>query len=318
MNARFVTRHACPACATSRIQRVFARPYADPHLREALTAFYAEVGELDYAALLGAEYALARCHHCGLIFQTEVPDATLLARLYEEWISPARAFARHHGDPPPHRRAALECEARMAASMVAADAPRVALDYGCGWGEWACQIGTLGFAPWGTELSATRRIRAEQSGIRIIADADLPDHLFGLINLDQVLEHVPSPRATLSLLAARLHPGGVLRVGVPNGLLVSRALRRFDRELERPRLGRLNPVAPLEHLNCFTFHSLLRLAEACGLRRVRPPWNVLWRNIVVPPGNAARLKALLRPLYLRSRFSTLLFFHRCAGEEPPP
>lgn len=295
--------------------RIFARPYAEPRLRAALTDFYSQVGGLDYSVLLGAEYALARCSTCGLIYQVNIPNDELLGRLYEEWISPALAFDRFHRHLPSHRGIELSHEVTIAESLARKGAPRRALDYGCGWGEWSRATQALGYEAWGTELSPTRAAHAAQSGIRVVTDAGLPDRSFGLINIDQVLEHVPSPRETLGLLATKLHPGGVLRVGVPNGLRVRRALRFFDRELKKPRLGLLNPVAPLEHLNCFTARPLLRLAGACGLRRVRPSWLVLRRNLVLPPGFSGSLKSLIRPAYLRSSFSTQLYFRL---DDPTP
>jgi hypothetical protein len=239
-----------------------------------------------------------------------VPDDALLGRLYEEWISPELAFARFHRDLPPHHSRELAHEVKIAAHLAGPDAPRLSLDYGCGWGEWSRATQAFGYQAWGTELSPTRRACAAQSGVHVVLDAELPDRSFGLINIDQVLEHVPSPCGTLRLLAAKLHPYGVLRVGVPNGLRVRHALRSFDRELRKPRLGRLNPVAPLEHLNCFTARPLIHLAGLCGLRRVRPTWQNLLAGFVLPLGNAARFKALLRPFYLRSRFATQLYFRR--------
>ncbi len=313
MTPAFHARTACPACGAGGAERLFTRPYAEPRLRAALTAFYAQVGALDYSALLGAAYVLARCADCGLIFQVEVPGDALLARLYEEWISPEKAFARHHRDPPPGHQSGLAAEVRLAASLVCSGAPRRALDYGCGWGEWARLTQALGFEAWGTELSPTRRAHAAQSSIRIAADAELPAAAFGLINLDQVLEHLPEPRETLAVLATKLHPGGIIRVAVPNGTRVVRALRAFDRELAKPRLGRLNPVAPLEHLNCFTARPLRRLAGACGLQRVLPTWPALLRAVAFPPRRVAGLKALLRPFYLRSPFATQLYLQRTDG-----
>lgn len=310
MNASFLVRTACPTCDSTAWVPLFTRRYSESRLRAALTAFYAEVGGLDYSVLIGADYTLAHCHDCGLVFQVHVPDETLLGRLYEEWIDPQQAYARFHRNPPPYRRAELEREVKIAASLITPEAPHLALDYGCGWGEWAAVTQQCGYEAWGTELSATRRAHAEKSGIRVVGDEALPDQAFGLINLDQVLEHVSEPRETLTLLASKLHPGGILRVGVPNGLCVPLALKHFDRELRKPRLGRLNPVAPLEHLNCFTTQPLVRLAAACGLRRVVPAWTVLLQGLVWPPGAKAKARSLLRPAYLRSGFATQLYFQR--------
>jgi transcription elongation factor Elf1 len=316
MITAFTPRSACPVCGAASYTSIFTRPYAEPRLRAALTNFYTQVGGLDYSVLLDADYSLARCGNCGLVFQVNVPNDTLLGRLYEEWIDPQQAYARFHYNPPPHRRAELKREVTIAISFLSLSAPRLALDYGCGWGEWSQMTQTCGFEAWGTELSATRRAHAEKSGIRIEVDDQLPNHAFSLINLDQVLEHVPHPRETLALLASKLHPRGVLRVAVPNGLRVAHALRHFDRELTLPRLGGINPVAPLEHLNCFTFNPLIRLAQSCGLQRVRPSWAILMQSLVFPPGCGPRLKALLRPFYLRSRLTTQLYFRKLDTTEP--
>ena len=313
MNAAFTPRKICPACGAGTCVRIFSRPYAEPRLRAALTAFYAEVGGLDYSVLIGDEYALARCDDCGLIYQVNIPNDELLSRLYEEWISPALAFARYHNHLPPLHYVGLASEVHLAATLIQPAAPRLALDYGCGWGEWARMTQAFGFEAWGTELSPTRRQYAAQSGIRVVADAALPAAAFGLINLDQVLEHLPSPCETLSFLAEKLHPGGVIRIAVPNGLRVAHALRDFDRELTRPRLGRLNSVAPLEHLNCFTCRNLVRLAAKSGLRRTVPPPRSLWSAWVFPPRWKSRLKQIFRPMILRSNHTTQVYFTR---EEP--
>lgn len=312
MNDSFLSRSACPACAAA-CPTIFSRPFAEPRLKAALIAFYARVGALDYGALEGADFTLAACSACGLVFQTNVPCDDLLGRLYEEWISPAQALARFHGDLPADHFLALAREVGLAAELARPGSPRRALDYGCGWGEWSQMTQAFGFEAWGTELSPTRRAHAERAGVRIAGDRDLAEGSFGLVNIDQVLEHLPRPGETIAMLAGKLHPAGVLRVAVPNGLRVRRALRHFDRELSEPRLGGLNPVAPLEHLNCFSTRSLLRLAAGCGLRRVQPPWRALLGTFALPRGTSAKLKAFARPFYLRSRFSTQLYFRK----EPP-
>jgi len=306
--ANFRIRTVCPVCESPTSEVLFARPYDDPRLKSALTAFYARVGGLDYEALSGALFQVLSCPECTLVYQSEVPDHHLLERLYEEWIDPELARTRLHTRLSPDKVSRLVREVAISASLVPATAPSRWLDYGCGWGEWSLAAQKLGRETWGTELSRTRRVHASSAGIVIVEDTDLPDSEFGLINLDQVLEHVPQPRTTIALLAKKLHRDGVLRIAVPNGWRVRSALHQFDRELIRPRLGRLNPIAPLEHLNCFTTRSLERLASSCGLRRVRPTWAAWWRTSQVPPGTVPKIKALAYPFYLRSAWSTVLFF----------
>ena len=307
----FLSRRQCPACGADG-EPAFSRAYAEPVMRAGLTAFYATVGGLDYSLLEDATYHVASCPRCHTWFQSSIPSDALLGKLYEEWIDPEKARLRFHHNQPPEHFLGLAQEVRTALSLAGPEAPRHALDYGCGWGEWSRLTQAFDQIAWGTELSPTRREHAIQQGVRVVTDAELPDEHFGLINIDQVLEHVPAPRACLGLLAAKLHPQGVLRVAVPPSFRVRRALRNFDRELVRPRLGGLNAIAPLEHLNAFTTAGLLQLGAACGLERIRPTWGNLLGSLVFPSGIKAKLKTLLRPLHLRSSFTTQLYFRRTA------
>lgn len=309
MNPHFVTRHVCPVCHRAQLTTVFSRPYADAALRTALEKFYAEVGQLDYEALLGADYVVQACSECGLHFQRDIPDDTLLEQLYERWISPQRSFERFHARTPPGRFLEISRDVFMSLSLVRKrEGPLRALDYGCGWGEWSRMTIAYGVESWGTELSASRRDHCLHDGIRVVPEAELPAGGFDLINADQVFEHLPSPADTFKLLKTKLRAGGVIRLAVPNGWGIESALKSFDRQLRRPRLGSLNPIAPLEHLNGFTTRSLLRLAADHGLQRVLPPWSVLRRAFLFLPGVRAKVKQLIHPFYLRSNVTTQLWF----------
>jgi len=58
----------------------------------------------------------------------------------------------------------------------------------------------------------------------------LPDADFDFINVDQVFEHLPYPRATLANLTTKLRAGGVVRISVPNGRRVLKKLRYFRKD----------------------------------------------------------------------------------------
>ena len=304
-----LVRHECPACSGAQVECLYARPYGDPVLREVLQAFYGEALRRDYEVLRGAEFTLLECRDCGLVFQQQVPNRALLARLYEEWIDPRAALACHHATARLRDQLDVARDAFISLSRARSEErPRRTLDYGCGWGEWASMAQAFGTESWGTELSATRQGYCAARGIRIVDEAELPDGAFDVINLNQVFEHLPEPRETLVRLTRTLRAGGVIRIAVPQGRSIKRHLRRFEEEVRRPQGGRLYAVAPLQHLSCFTTESLVALAARCGLRRSVPPWGVLLESIHLPPGWKGRLKALVRPVYLRSGVSTDLLF----------
>jgi SAM-dependent methyltransferase len=85
---------------------------------------------------------------------------------------------------------------------------------------------------------------------------------FDAINMGEVLEHIPQPAELLKLVHARLNPGGMVCLVVPNDF------NPFQLVL-RDHLG-FNPwwVAPPHHINYFDFKSLASLVERCGFEVV--------------------------------------------------
>jgi SAM-dependent methyltransferase len=104
---------------------------------------------------------------------------------------------------------------------------------------------------------------------------EIPARRFDLINAEQVFEHLPEPLDTLRHLSRGLKPGGLLRIGVPNGTGLKQSLAAWDWTAPKGSARSLNAVAPLEHLNCFTRTSLLVLAETAGLREASASHRVV-------------------------------------------
>lgn len=303
----FFDRTNCPACNEAGVN-VFERPYDSEPLRSALMAFYADVGGLDFDVLRSETYRVAACPSCRTQFQSRVPSDAVLGSLYEEWIDPELARARHDQPKSPYAPLFMARDMTVALANRGASAPRTALDYGCGWGEWSLMGRAFGLDCWATELSPSRRAHARALGIHVVDEEQLPPGAFGLVSIDQVLEHVPAPMDTLAQIARTMHPDGILRLAVPHARRVKSALANFDREIARPRLGDVNAIAPLEHLNAFTHEGLIRMAAAVGLQRALPTWDSLASTTVFPRGLVAKLKAVALPMYLRGNSTTHLLF----------
>ncbi|GJM44691.1 MAG: hypothetical protein DHS20C21_15330 [Gemmatimonadota bacterium] len=94
------------------------------------------------------------------------------------------------------------------------------LDVGCGSGRFLRKMQALGWDVEGVELDEEAVAIARHSGLTVHAGelraGLLPDSSFDAITLNHVIEHVPSPRETLSLCARALRPGGRLVVATPN------------------------------------------------------------------------------------------------------
>jgi hypothetical protein len=101
-------------------------------------------------------------------------------------------------------------------------------------------------------------------GIDVVQDLAQCDTEFNFINAEQVFEHIASPLKVLRALNTRLDTNGLLRISVPNG---KRFLRRLHRGVWKPSK---DPIHPLEHVNCFTHRTLIRLAKEAGLAPISP------------------------------------------------
>lgn len=159
----------------------------------------------------------------------------------------------------PWRSHALRSENRYLHDMP----PGRLLDVGCGMGEFAAGMATLGWSATGIDFDeAALKVAAQQPGIEVatgsILDQRYPAASFDAITMSNVIEHIPDPVATFAECFRVLRPGGRLIMITPNiESLGHRAFGRDWRGLETPR-----------HLFLWTERALSRLARSAGFARV--------------------------------------------------
>jgi SAM-dependent methyltransferase len=151
------------------------------------------------------------------------------------------------------------------------------LDVGCGLGFALLSAQELGLTAVGLdpEVKISEYGRAN-FGVNIVTDKfenhPFVGQRFDLIYMEQVLEHIESPRRFLELATELLSPDGIIYVGVPPVNFVNRVTTRL--RIRRLRISRLsNPLFdiffdPEEHLNGFTGKSMACLASLVGLESI--------------------------------------------------
>lgn len=210
-----------------------------------------------------SRFGLLRCRNCGC-YQVNPPairDESVSAQFYGTY------YAGRHS-PDAHEDPAGEGEFRSRFWRAVRRAPllgqinETVLDIGCGDGGLC---GELKRAGWpnvlGTDVAETRveRARREHPDISFycgaLEEAAIARSSVDLAIMDNVIEHLPSPRSFLQTVRAYLRPGGRLLVITPN--MESGNYRLLG--------ARWTPeLAPHVHLFLFTPASLVRLLELAG------------------------------------------------------
>ena len=132
------------------------------------------------------------------------------------------------------------------------------LDFGCGGGRYVAQMAAVGWKAEGIDLACAAVETGRMAGLTIhqgtLPGAPLPKQTYDLVTMWHVLEHVPSPMATLKAVREVLKPGGRLALVCPMGDSLTACWFRgawYGTDLPR-------------HLTHFTRKTLERHLEAAG------------------------------------------------------
>lgn len=223
-----MTKRACAVCGASELHRIYDR--AD-----------------DYVT--GDRFEIWQCRRCQAARTLPVPVDLgryypTLYRRYRPLIAAILAQLYRH-------------RARRWARLF--DTPGSVFEMGCGNGFMLNTLRRWGWQVLGSERTeVAARIARDQFGLTVLAggiEALDPDASFDLIPINQVLEHLEDPSATIAMLAGRLNPGGRLIINVPN---FASWQARFGGtgwfHLDPPR-----------HLHHFSLPALTALTEMHGL-----------------------------------------------------
>jgi 2-polyprenyl-3-methyl-5-hydroxy-6-metoxy-1,4-benzoquinol methylase len=217
------------------------------------------------------DYPISRCLACGFIYVSRIPDVSS-GKVIGEYYSGTE-------DEIEANRVRYERVSDFLLDEIERQGARGSLlDVGCGYGAFLEKAKSAGWEVYGTDLSeiAVEHARALLGSNRVEC-SDLTPDIFGgkrfdAINLTNVLEHVPSPTATLKMCRDLLTDDGVLTIRVPNLQLagLKHHAVRFLEPFGVVPGGEMNYLAspPPSHLSGFTAKTLRRLLVQCGFEPV--------------------------------------------------
>jgi SAM-dependent methyltransferase len=294
----FVERYKCPCCNSSNFTTLYENGFDESPIKEYLEDFYAPQGGIEVDYLKGAAYSLLKCGECDLVFQKYILNDELMEKLYEHWIDPSEAMLRHlEADFPEMHCFNAQEIMRIIVYFKKQPSSLQFLDFGMGWGEWALMAKGFGCDAYGSELSSMRVEYAKSKGVKVIIGNEVPALRFDFINTEQVFEHIPNPLETLMELKKLLKPHGLVKISVPHGWDIARRLRAMDWKSSKWSRNSLNPVAPLEHINCFQRRSIAKMASIAGLREIDIPLRIQYGYMANWGGPVKQMRNLMAPLY---------------------
>ncbi len=274
MGIKLVDRTRCPICA-SESKTLYKLSYGHNQLNRFLNEFYGSRAKLK--KLKDDNYKINQCLVCGILFQARVLNQEGQAVLYNEWVDQEQSLRKKQGAKAKlFRQYAGQMEI---ISRLFDKTPQQIeiLEYGMGWGYWCRMANAFGYRAHGLELSPLRIAHARKLAVEVIEELPETGPRYDFIFSNQVFEHLDNPLDTLLELRDRLKPGGVIHIRVPDGRGVARHLQRNGWN------ANLDAIHPLEHINCFTRKTLIRMGKQAGLETMQPParldFSRLWGGI---------------------------------------
>jgi SAM-dependent methyltransferase len=260
------------------------------------------------AAGLGIEndqlFPIEECAACGFIYAGLLPGERFLQAIYDSVID--SDLARTNNFAPANLAWKMRYLSQLLELIPAQTEPVAVLDYGCGFGPGLQllrsipKIRAVGYE--------TSDLRLQELEVRQLpATGDLGEVAvrgpYAAIILDNVLEHLPDPRASLARIRRACTGNAILFVSVP--AISKRSIRRYQ---ERSRVHEPLPMAinPWEHLNYFDLAHLDRLLHEFGFTPYRQANLPNWVNIGLRPSGSLTDR-LMNSLASLSRLGQYVF-----------
>ena len=256
----------CPACSSNVVntaaelddeKRIRFISYSNKKYSGLLTGWLSEI-----------EPVVMRCERCGHCWYEDQPSDHQLSLMYA-------AGNRLHPDVLMTRQPSIKMLKEMKRLRALVNQDRASyLDYGSGFGRWARAASQVGFDVCAFEPSQSRGAE-EDAPFTLVHDVkELRGNTFDVINLEQVLEHIPDPLAALIGIRAFCNKKSIVRVTVPNILRCDEGRNIWSEwpyNNKRPHV-----MAPFEHLHGFTPLSLNNLIRRAGYKTL--PISRLYRH----------------------------------------
>jgi len=226
-------------------------------------------------------YSYHRCISCNLIYQHPIPSDKEIADFYPESYTVYKQPCRTHFTPLQlsflkQRHGYKQLKTGLLSDFFATILRReyvndivdyvengLALDIGCGNGEYLLRLKSIGWKCKGVEFNDKAVSICLSNGLDIfqgdLKSAKFGSSTFDLVTAHHLLEHVPDPNELFSEISRLLKPGGRLLIRTPNAKALGRSwfgTNWYANDVPR-------------HLYLYSKGNLTKLAQGHGLTPVK-------------------------------------------------
>ena len=272
----------CKICKKKGV-RIYKKNYTDANLINYLKKYYGnEKFKFFKNRLVNINFNLIKCNDCKFIWQENSPKEKFSFDLYEKIIDKKESLKKSEKKFQ-IRKHKNNSEINFIINQFNSNKVNI-LDFGAGWGHWLNSGDKLKFNPYALEMSEHRKKYISNLGIKILDYDKLGKYrdFFNYIRLDQVVEHVSDFRNIFRLIKKLAIKDCIFYLSVPDGEDIIQNKTKI--KLEK------GAVQPLEHLNCFSRYSLIKLLKFEGFKKISflkiiymHLKNLLKRNISITP-----------------------------------
>ena len=244
---------------------LLSKNFTDSTVWNFLETYYE--GRINHNELTEGNYEITKCLNCGFIWQAYILNDEGMKKLYDTWTSSEDSLKKKKcADFFLYSKYAHQVQ--MISLLLNKNPYQIdVLDFGMGWGYWCSMAQAYGYNVSGFEVSEQRIEFASKRGINIInsLDGDIVTK-FDFIYSNQVFEHISNPLQTLKLLVSLLKDEGIVCISVPNGKGIEQQIAKPEWQASK------DAIHPLEHINCFSRQTIVKLGESAGLKLMRQPF----------------------------------------------